>query len=79
MQSPPAKNSQLSTVEAVRSVLQKGMVVHQRDLEQAFMGIHVKIEDEAVKKATPGDSAPLTWSSKRPHDFRARNLSSWPL
>ena len=55
MRSPPATNSQLSTVEAVRLVrgkLQKGMVVHQRDLDQAFMRIHVKIEDEEGKPAT---------------------------
>ncbi len=55
MRSPPATNSQLSTVEAVRLVrgnLQKGMVVHQRDMNKAFMRIHVKIEDDEGKKAT---------------------------
>jgi hypothetical protein len=52
MRSPPAPNSQLSTVGAVRGILQKGMLVHQRDLDQAFMRIHVKIEDEEGKKAT---------------------------
>jgi hypothetical protein len=46
--SPPATNSQLATVEAVRilrGALKQGFVVHQRDLDQAFMRVRVAITD----------------------------------
>jgi hypothetical protein len=78
MRSPPAPNSQLSTVGAVRGNLQKGMVVHQRDLDQAFMQIHVKIEDEKGKKATLR-IRPRHGAQNRPYDFRARNWTTRPL
>jgi hypothetical protein len=46
--SPPASNSQLSTVEAVRALrglLKRLFVVKQRDLDQAFMRIRVRVTD----------------------------------
>lgn len=47
--SPPASNSQLSTAGAVRKLrglLKPGMVVRQRDLDQAFLRMRVAVFDE---------------------------------